>query len=222
MNKNNKGTCLLLNKIVRFLVCVKISKLWWWHSPPNEPTMDHSQMWLHKCEWINVECNVPTFCAVSVLLFFFFPSFFFLLNFLHEACNKSFSLLALVTFFFPLSLRPSDAPSLKDIREEDSCLFLSRSAPVAMRARQAHNALLQSMNLPWWRRLGDEFSSPESPSQKDYDVEFESLYLGRWRSFTTVLLFTYQIYTAVFMPLRCLSMSFITILILYQQKERYE
>lgn len=104
MNKNNKGTCLLLNKIVQFLVCVKISKLWWWHSPPNEPTMDHSQMWLHKCEWINVKCNVPTFCAVSVLLFFFSSSsFFFLLKFLHEACNKSFSLLALVTFFPPLS-----------------------------------------------------------------------------------------------------------------------
>ncbi|KAF4080180.1 hypothetical protein AMELA_G00167490 [Ameiurus melas] len=72
-----------------------------------------------------------------------------------------------------------NAPSLKDICEEASCLFLSRSAPVAMRARQAHNALLQSMHLPWWRRLGDEFSSLESLSQKDYDVEFETLYLGR-------------------------------------------
>lgn len=113
MNKNNKGTCLLLNKIVQFLVCVKISKLWWWHSSPNEPTMDHSQMWLHKCEWINVECNVPTFCAVSVLLFFFFPSFFFLLNFLHEACNKSFSLLALVTFFSPSLFVPQMLPHWK-------------------------------------------------------------------------------------------------------------
>ncbi|KAM9482713.1 IQ calmodulin-binding motif-containing protein 1 [Clarias gariepinus] len=71
-----------------------------------------------------------------------------------------------------------NAASLKDIREEDSRLFLSRSAPVAMRARQAHNAVLQSMHLPWWKRLGDKFCSPESISQKDYDVEFESLYLG--------------------------------------------
>ncbi|KAG7326915.1 hypothetical protein KOW79_010316 [Hemibagrus wyckioides] len=73
------------------------------------------------------------------------------------------------------------APSLKDLCEEDSCPFLSRSTPVAMRARQAHNALLlQSTHLlPWWRRLGDEFSSPESFSQQDYDVvESESLYLG--------------------------------------------
>ncbi|KAF5898728.1 IQ calmodulin-binding motif-containing protein 1, partial [Clarias magur] len=71
-----------------------------------------------------------------------------------------------------------NAASLKDIREEDSCHFLSRSAPVAMRARQAHNAVLQSMHLPWWKRLGDEFCNPESLSQKDYDVGFESLYLG--------------------------------------------
>ncbi|KAK3575462.1 hypothetical protein QTP86_026846 [Hemibagrus guttatus] len=71
------------------------------------------------------------------------------------------------------------APSLKDLRKEDSGLFLSRSTPVAMRARQAHNALLQSTHLPWWKRLGDEFSSPESLSQQDYHVvEFESLYLG--------------------------------------------
>lgn len=83
-------------------------------------------------------------------------------------------LLCLVTFF----ICHSDAPSLRDMSEEDSYLFLSRSAPVAVRARQAHNALLQSMHLPWWRRLGDEFSSPESISQKDYDMEFESLYLG--------------------------------------------
>ncbi|XP_060774775.1 IQ calmodulin-binding motif-containing protein 1-like [Neoarius graeffei] len=71
-----------------------------------------------------------------------------------------------------------NAPSLKDMHEEDSCLFVSRSAPVAMRARQAHNTSLQSMRLPWWRKLGDDFSSLESPSEKDYDVEFETLYLG--------------------------------------------
>ncbi|KAK2857486.1 hypothetical protein Q7C36_005405 [Tachysurus vachellii] len=69
-------------------------------------------------------------------------------------------------------------PTLKDMHEEDSCLFLSRSAPTAMRARQAHNALLRSAHLPWWRKLGDEFSSPESLSHQDYDMDFESLYLG--------------------------------------------
>lgn len=78
-----------------------------------------------------------------------------------------------------LLLCSSDAPALKNAREEDSGLFLSRSAPVAMRARQSHNAFLQSLRLPWWRRLEDESSSPEMLSHNEYsDVEFESLYLG--------------------------------------------
>uniref|UniRef100_A0A8C2BPE6 IQ motif containing B1 n=1 Tax=Cyprinus carpio TaxID=7962 RepID=A0A8C2BPE6_CYPCA len=71
-----------------------------------------------------------------------------------------------------------NAPSLKDARAEDVNLFLSRSCPVATRARQSHNALMQSMRLPWWRMLGEEPSSPEEPPRKDYDMDIESLYLG--------------------------------------------
>uniref|UniRef100_A0A8C2CDD1 IQ motif containing B1 n=1 Tax=Cyprinus carpio TaxID=7962 RepID=A0A8C2CDD1_CYPCA len=71
-----------------------------------------------------------------------------------------------------------NAPSLKDARAEDVNLFLSRSCPVATRARQSHNALMQSMRLPWWRMLGEESSSPEEPPRKDYDMDIESLYLG--------------------------------------------
>ncbi|XP_065150064.1 IQ calmodulin-binding motif-containing protein 1-like [Paramisgurnus dabryanus] len=70
------------------------------------------------------------------------------------------------------------APSLKDAGEEDVSLFLSRSRPVATRARQSHNALIQSMRLPWWRILGSELSSTEEPLGKDYDTNIESLYLG--------------------------------------------
>ncbi|XP_066521092.1 IQ calmodulin-binding motif-containing protein 1-like [Hoplias malabaricus] len=71
-----------------------------------------------------------------------------------------------------------NAPSLQDASEEASSLFLSRSTPVAVCARQSHNFMLQSMRLPWWRRLGDESSSPETLSHKDHEMEFESLYLG--------------------------------------------
>ncbi|KAL7826000.1 hypothetical protein SRHO_G00337380 [Serrasalmus rhombeus] len=71
-----------------------------------------------------------------------------------------------------------NAPSLKEATEEDAGLFLSRSTPVAVRARQSHNALLQSMRLPWWRMLEEESTSLETLSHKDYDIEFESLYLG--------------------------------------------
>ncbi|KAK1798871.1 hypothetical protein P4O66_007149 [Electrophorus voltai] len=71
-----------------------------------------------------------------------------------------------------------NAPSLKCVGREDSVPFLSRSAPVAMRARQSHNALLQNMRLPWWKTLGGEFSDPASLSQKDYNLDCDSLYLG--------------------------------------------
>ncbi|KAK7144338.1 hypothetical protein R3I94_010681 [Phoxinus phoxinus] len=71
-----------------------------------------------------------------------------------------------------------NAPSLKDTTADDASLFLSRSCPVATRARQSHNALMQSMRLPWWRMLGEEFSSPEEPPRKGYDMDIESLYLG--------------------------------------------
>ncbi|XP_056606693.1 IQ calmodulin-binding motif-containing protein 1-like isoform X1 [Triplophysa dalaica] len=71
-----------------------------------------------------------------------------------------------------------NAPSLKGAQAEDVGLYLSRSRPVATRARQSHNAVIQSMRLPWWRMLGDEFSSPEELPGKDYDMDMESLYLG--------------------------------------------
>ncbi|TRY99953.1 hypothetical protein DNTS_031010, partial [Danionella cerebrum] len=69
-----------------------------------------------------------------------------------------------------------NAPSLKDARAEDVNLFLSRSRPIATRARQAHNALMQSMRLPWWRTLG-EGTTLEEP-RKDYDFDIAALYLG--------------------------------------------
>lgn len=71
-----------------------------------------------------------------------------------------------------------NVPSLIDAGEDQSSPFLSRSAAVAMRARQSHNAMLQSLRLPWWRKLGDEFSDPETLPCEDLDTEFDSLYLG--------------------------------------------
>ncbi|KAK2888897.1 hypothetical protein Q8A67_014272 [Cirrhinus molitorella] len=71
-----------------------------------------------------------------------------------------------------------NAPSLKNARADNASLFLSRSCPVATRARQSHNALMQSMRLPWWRMLGEEFSNPDEPPRKEYVMDIESLYLG--------------------------------------------
>ncbi|XP_020338012.2 IQ calmodulin-binding motif-containing protein 1 isoform X1 [Oncorhynchus kisutch] len=76
-----------------------------------------------------------------------------------------------------------NAPSLSVATVTDCDVFRSRSAPVAARARQSHNALLQAGRLPWWKMLGDgDITCPESESaHKDHrlEAEFNSLYLGR-------------------------------------------
>ncbi|XP_036401741.1 IQ calmodulin-binding motif-containing protein 1 [Megalops cyprinoides] len=71
-----------------------------------------------------------------------------------------------------------NAPSLSGATETESSVFLSRSAPVAARARQSHNTLLQAARYPWWKKLGDEFLDPESIPKDSLDLELETLYLG--------------------------------------------
>ncbi|XP_045553995.1 IQ calmodulin-binding motif-containing protein 1 isoform X4 [Salmo salar] len=67
-----------------------------------------------------------------------------------------------------------NAPSLSVATATDCDVFRSRSAPVAARARQSHNALLQAGRLPWWKMLGDgDINCPESES-----AHTDSLYLG--------------------------------------------
>ncbi|XP_072902210.1 IQ calmodulin-binding motif-containing protein 1-like isoform X2 [Hemitrygon akajei] len=53
-----------------------------------------------------------------------------------------------------------NAPSLKEATEKDTELFNCRSAPVAARAKQSHNAMLQFTRGPWWKKLGDELQDP--------------------------------------------------------------
>ncbi|XP_072117056.1 IQ calmodulin-binding motif-containing protein 1-like [Mobula birostris] len=54
-----------------------------------------------------------------------------------------------------------NAPRLEEATEKDIELFNCRSAPVAARARQSHNAMLQFTRGPWWKKLGDELQDPE-------------------------------------------------------------
>ncbi|KAJ8282592.1 hypothetical protein COCON_G00051110 [Conger conger] len=71
-----------------------------------------------------------------------------------------------------------NAPALTEATETESSVFLSRSAPVAMRARQSHSALLQAARCPWWKKLGDELSDPESVHKDSIDTELQRLFLG--------------------------------------------
>ncbi|XP_010884419.2 IQ calmodulin-binding motif-containing protein 1 [Esox lucius] len=76
-----------------------------------------------------------------------------------------------------------NAPSLSAATATDCQVFRSRSGPVAARARQSHNALLQAGRLPWWKTLGDDHlvTWPDlEPTHKEHmlEAEFTSLYLG--------------------------------------------
>ncbi|XP_026013308.1 IQ calmodulin-binding motif-containing protein 1 [Astatotilapia calliptera] len=75
-----------------------------------------------------------------------------------------------------------DAPPLSVVTETDADTFLSPSGPVAARARDAHNAMLQASRLPWWRMLGDTDAGPVDPLGSTHLPELEEelggLYIG--------------------------------------------
>ncbi|KAL4635550.1 IQ calmodulin-binding motif-containing protein 1 [Arapaima gigas] len=71
-----------------------------------------------------------------------------------------------------------NAPSLQEAAEVDAGVYLSRSGPVASRARQSHNALLHASRYPWWKKLGDEFHDPESALTENFAEPSENLYFG--------------------------------------------
>ncbi|XP_039462429.1 IQ calmodulin-binding motif-containing protein 1 isoform X1 [Oreochromis aureus] len=75
-----------------------------------------------------------------------------------------------------------DAPPLSVVTETDADTFLSPSGPVAARARDAHNAILQASRLPWWRTLGDTDAGHVNPLGSTHVPELEEelggLYIG--------------------------------------------
>lgn len=75
-----------------------------------------------------------------------------------------------------------DAPPLSVVTETDADTFLSPSGPVAARARDAHNAMLQASRLPWWRMLGDTDTGRVDPLGSTHLPELEEelggLYIG--------------------------------------------
>ncbi|XP_039907657.1 IQ calmodulin-binding motif-containing protein 1 [Simochromis diagramma] len=75
-----------------------------------------------------------------------------------------------------------DAPPLSVVTDTDADTFLSPSGPVAARARDAHNAMLQASRLPWWRMLGDTDTGRVDPLGSTHLPELEEelggLYIG--------------------------------------------
>ncbi|CAJ1087466.1 IQ calmodulin-binding motif-containing protein 1 [Xyrichtys novacula] len=73
-----------------------------------------------------------------------------------------------------------DAPPLSVITATAAESFLSPSGPIATRARDAHNAILQASRLPWWRTLGETAGVDEiNPANlQELEAELGGLFVG--------------------------------------------
>ncbi|XP_012635973.1 IQ calmodulin-binding motif-containing protein 1 [Microcebus murinus] len=69
------------------------------------------------------------------------------------------------------------APSLKEAEGKDPDLFLSRSRPVAAKAKEAHLTTLKHMQAPWWKKLGEE-PGDENVPKDELNVELGTLFIG--------------------------------------------
>lgn len=74
----------------------------------------------------------------------------------------------------------TDAPPLSVVTASDAESFLSPSGPIAARARDAHNAVLQASRLPWWRTLGETAGVDTSnPAHlQELEAELGGLFIG--------------------------------------------
>ncbi|XP_054985234.1 IQ calmodulin-binding motif-containing protein 1 [Sorex araneus] len=70
------------------------------------------------------------------------------------------------------------APSLKEAKGKEPELFLSRSRPVAAKAKQAHLTTLKHIQAPWWKKLGEEAGDDISVPKDELSVELGSLFIG--------------------------------------------
>ncbi|XP_004577912.2 IQ calmodulin-binding motif-containing protein 1 isoform X1 [Ochotona princeps] len=70
------------------------------------------------------------------------------------------------------------APSLNEAEEKEPELFLSRSRPVAAKAKQAHLATLKYLQAPWWKKLGEEPGDDIDIPKDEFSVELGTLFIG--------------------------------------------
>ena len=58
------------------------------------------------------------------------------------------------------------APGLDKVTQRDVDMYSSRSVPVATKARVNHMDTLRILQLPWWKKLDDEFQDSEIPEEE--------------------------------------------------------
>ncbi|KFU88437.1 IQ calmodulin-binding motif-containing protein 1, partial [Chaetura pelagica] len=71
-----------------------------------------------------------------------------------------------------------NAPGLAETTEKDLDVFMSRSIPVATKARQSHNTRLKHTHWPWWKKLGEEFEEDDVISDDALNAELGTLFIG--------------------------------------------
>ncbi|KAJ8796686.1 hypothetical protein J1605_017789 [Eschrichtius robustus] len=70
------------------------------------------------------------------------------------------------------------APSLKEAEGKEPELFLSRSRPVAAKAKQAHLNTLKHIQAPWWKKLGEEARDEIDIPKDELSIELGTLLIG--------------------------------------------
>ncbi|XP_005244310.2 IQ calmodulin-binding motif-containing protein 1 isoform X1 [Falco peregrinus] len=75
-----------------------------------------------------------------------------------------------------------NAPRLAETTEKDLDVFMSRSVPVATKARQSHNTMLKYTHCPWWKKLGDEFTEDDVIPDDALNAELGTLFIGGRKS----------------------------------------
>ncbi|XP_013816218.2 IQ calmodulin-binding motif-containing protein 1 [Apteryx mantelli] len=75
-----------------------------------------------------------------------------------------------------------NAPGLAETTEKDLDIFVSRSVPVATKAKQSHNTMLKYSRWPWWKKLGDEFVEDDVIPHEALNAELGTLFIGGRKS----------------------------------------
>ncbi|XP_042525269.1 IQ calmodulin-binding motif-containing protein 1 isoform X2 [Dipodomys spectabilis] len=70
------------------------------------------------------------------------------------------------------------APNLKEAEGKEPEHFLSRSGPVAAKAKQAHFNTLKHIQAPWWKKLGEELDYEIDIKQDELSIELGALFTG--------------------------------------------
>ncbi|XP_021040454.1 IQ calmodulin-binding motif-containing protein 1 [Mus caroli] len=70
------------------------------------------------------------------------------------------------------------APSLKEAEGKEPEQFLSRSRPVAAKAKQAHLTTLKHIQAPWWKKLGEEPWNEIDVPKDELSVDLGMLFIG--------------------------------------------